>query len=62
MVEKCFEMDSIFGVSLEKVLHEVGELRAGADRDPRGQPGVLLVKLLQCLRGLGLQQGSQTYK
>ena len=35
----------------------MGELWAGAAGDPRGQSGVPLVELLQCLRCLRLEGG-----
>ena len=56
VVEKCFEINSVFGIALEEVHQQVGELRRGAGRDPRRQLRVLLVKLLQSLRRLGLRE------
>ena len=54
---EVLEADPVLGVPLEKVVQEVGKLWAGATWDPRGQPGVPLVELLQSLRGLGLEGG-----
>jgi hypothetical protein len=54
VVEELLEVDPVFGVPLKQVVQKVGEKGGGAGWYPRRQPGVLLVKLLQRLRCLGL--------
>ena len=55
MVEELLKVYSVLGVSLEQVVEEVGEEGRGAGWYAGRQPRVLLVELLQRLRGLGLQ-------
>ena len=56
MVEKRFEVDSVFGITFEKVNKEVGELGGGSGGDSRSQLGIFLVELLESLRCLSLQE------
>ncbi len=55
MVEELLEVNPILGVPLEQAVEQVGEEGRSPWRNPRRQPAVLLVELLQRLRGLGLQ-------
>ncbi len=55
MVEELLEVNPILGVALEQAVEQVGEEGGGTGRDPRRQPAVLLVELLQRLRRLSLQ-------
>ena len=55
-MEELLEVDPVLGVALEQAVEEVGEEGGGARRDPGRQPAVLLVELLQGLRGLRLNQ------
>ena len=55
MVEELIKVDPILGVPHEQVVEEVGEEGRCAGGYPWRQPGILLVELLQRLRGLGLQ-------
>ena len=56
MVEKRFEVDSVFGITFEKVNKEVSELGGGSRRNSRSQLRIFLVELLQRLRCLGLEE------
>ena len=54
MIEECFKINSILGVSLEEVDQKIGELRRGAGWNSWSQPCILLVKLFQSLGSLSL--------
>ncbi len=54
-MEELLEVNPILGVPLEQAVEQVGEKGRGPGGDARRQPAVLLVELLQRLRGLGLQ-------
>ena len=56
MVEKRFEVDSVFGITFEKIYKEVSELGGGSGRNSRGQLSIFLVELLESLRCLGLEE------
>ena len=56
VVEKRFEVDSVFGITFEKVNKEVSELGGGSGRNSRSQLSIFLVELLERLRCLGLQE------
>ncbi len=55
MVEELLEVNPILGVPLEQAVEQVCEEGGGPGRNARRQPAVLLVELLQGLRGLSLQ-------
>ena len=55
VVEKCFEINSVFGIAFEKVNQEMSELRGGTRGDSRSEFSILLIELFQCLGCLGLK-------